>query len=68
MSATLPNGRYDAMQHKQAIRKQREKGCSVYIAAEELAKAGFDPDGPPPFYRVWGTQRGGVFVRLYRDA
>jgi hypothetical protein len=40
----------------------------VYIPAEELAKAGFDPNGPAPFYRTWGTSRGGVLVRLYREA
>lgn len=66
MTSTLPNGRYDAQERKQALRKQREKGCSVYIAAEELLAAGFDPEGPPPFYRVWGASRGGVFVRLYK--
>jgi hypothetical protein len=40
----------------------------VYIAAEELEKAGYPPDGPAPFYRVWGSSRGGLFVRLYREA
>jgi hypothetical protein len=35
---------------------------------EELVKAGFSPDDPPPFYRVWGRGRGSVMVRLYRDA
>lgn len=67
MSAIPANGRYDSHLRRRAIRKQREKGCSVYIAAEELRKAGVDPNGPEPFYRVWGTQRGGVFVRLYRE-
>ena len=67
MSATLANGRYDAGRRRRAKRDGREKGCRVYIPAEELAKAGFDPDGPEPYYRVWGTQRGGVFVRLYRE-
>jgi len=40
----------------------------VYIPAEELEKAGIDPNGPPPFYRTWGTSRGGVLIRLYREA
>ena len=39
----------------------------MYIPAEELAKAGIDPNGPAPFYRTWGTSRGGVMVRLYRE-
>jgi hypothetical protein len=46
----------------------REKGCRVYIAADELERAGYDPSGPAPFYRVWGSSRGGLFIRLYREA
>lgn len=63
----LPAGRYDHGLRRRAQRHGREKGCRVNIPAEELAKAGFDPDGPLPFYRVWGTKRGGVYVRLYRE-
>lgn len=43
-------------------------GCHIYIPAEELATAGIDPAGPPPAYRTWGTSRGGVMVRLYKEA
>lgn len=64
----LPNGRYDPGLRRRAVRKQRERGCSIYIAAQELLAAGYDPDDPPPYYRVWGTPSGGVFVRLYREA
>lgn len=67
MNAVLPAGRYDAMARRQATRKQRERGCSVYIPAEELLKAGIDPEGPAPFYRTWGSTRGSVLVRLYRQ-
>lgn len=61
------NSRYDAMARRRAQRRQRQRGVSVYIPAEELARAGFSPDDPPPFYRVWGQPRGGVFVRLYKE-
>jgi len=61
-------GKYDAAARRRAQRRGRERGCSVYIPAEELVKAGIDPDGPVPFYRTWGTSRGGVMVRLYREA
>lgn len=71
LSARLAAGRYDALARRQATRKQRERGCSVYIPAEELAKAGIDPDGPAPFYRTWGYRRGpnsaSVIVALYRE-
>lgn len=58
-------GRYDAHARRRATRKQRERGCSIYIAAEELQRAGWPLDGPAPWYRVWGSSRGGLYVRLY---
>lgn len=61
-------GRYDSGARRQSKRKQRERGCWVYVPAEELQKAGFDPQGPPPLYRTWGSKSGGVFVRLYRTS
>ncbi len=57
---------YDHARRRRTKRKQRERGCWLYIAQEELAKAGFTSDEPAPFYKVWGSSRGGVFVRLYR--
>lgn len=59
--------RYDSAARRRAQRRGRERGCWVFVPAEELTKAGFDPAGEPPLYRTWGTARGGVFVRLYRD-
>lgn len=67
MSAEQVNGRHDPMMRRRAIRKQREKGCSIYIPREDLVAAGFDPDGPAPFYRTWGYRRGSVIVRLYQE-
>ena len=60
--------RYDAAARRRSQRRGRERGCHIYIPAEELVKAGIDPAGPPPAYRTWGTSRGGVMVRLYREA
>jgi hypothetical protein len=65
------SGRYDPAERKQGKRSQRERGCWVYIAADELVAAGIDPYGPAPFYRAHGFQRsrnaGSVIVSLYRD-
>lgn len=61
-------GRYDHGLRRRATRVQRQRGVRVYIPMEELEKAGFSPDAPPPFYRVWGSRRGSVLVRLYREA
>ena len=58
--------RYDDQARRKAQRRPGEKGISIFIPAAELRKAGIDPDGDPPDYRVWGRDRGGVLVRLYR--
>lgn len=64
----LPQGRYDSAARRRAVRKQRERGCHLYIPAEELIAAGLDPHAPePPFYRVWGRPGGSILVRLYRE-
>jgi len=63
----LDSGRHDPALRRQGARSGRERGCWVYIAAEQLARAGFDPLGPAPFYRIWPSSRGGLFVRLYRE-
>lgn len=68
MGAVAPAGRYDAGLRRRASRSRRMRGCYVYIPADELAKAGFDPHGDAPFYRTWGSKRGSVLVRLYRGA
>lgn len=59
--------RYDRARRKQAVRKGAERGCWLFVPAAELTKAGIDPHEPPPFYRVWGTKRGGLVARLYRE-
>lgn len=64
-NGTPANGRYDAMQRRVGKRAGREKGCWIYVPAEELRKAGIDPSGSPPFYRTWGAKRGSLLVRLY---
>lgn len=56
------------MLRRRATRKQRERGCFIYIPLEELVKTGVDVDGPPPFYRVWGSTRGRLVVQLYKAA
>jgi hypothetical protein len=61
------NGRHDVAERKQALRKQRERGCWVYIAAELLEQAGIDPKGDRPFYRIWAGERGRFVVTLYRE-
>lgn len=64
-------GSYDTVRRKRAKRSGREAGCWVYIAAEELERAGFDPRDEPPVYRAWGarhsTNTGRVIVSLYRE-
>lgn len=70
VSPSAASGRYDAAERKRGVRKGRERGCWVYIAAAELERAGFLEDDPP-YYRAHGFQRsanaGSVIVSLYRD-
>lgn len=68
MSAAIRSGRHDHGLRRQSTRSGRMRGCYIYIPQEDLVKAGIDPAGPAPFYRTWGTSRGGVMVRLYTEA
>lgn len=58
---------YDPGRIRKAQRYGAEKGVRINIPAAELRKAGIDPNGPTPTYRVWGTSKGGVMVRLYSE-
>jgi hypothetical protein len=59
--------KYDPHERRQAQRHGRERGCRVYVPGEELERAGWPLDGPAPYYRVWGSARGSLLVRLYRE-
>lgn len=61
------HGRHDPGLRRRALRAGRQRGCSIYITAEDLQRAGFAPDEPPPWYRVWGGARGRYIVVLYRE-
>lgn len=65
--ALQANTKHDTAARRRAQRRGRERGCWVYVPAEELAKTGFDPYGDPPFYRTWGSSRGRLVVQLYRQ-
>ena len=69
--ATIPgmasSGSFDHARRRKSTRKQRERGCSIYIPAEVLQAVGWPEGSPPPFYRVWAGRRGGLTVRLYRE-
>jgi hypothetical protein len=58
---------HDHAARRRSLRRGRERGCWLYVPAEQLVKAGIDPAEPPPAYRTWPTSRGGVMVRLYRE-
>jgi len=61
------SGKHDPAARRRSQRRGRERGCWVYITADELAEAGFVRDDPPPWYRVWGGKRGRYVVTLYRE-
>lgn len=57
---------YDPARHRKSKRSGAQRGVWVYVAAPELRKAGIDPHGPAPEYRLWGTRSGGLMGRLYK--
>ena len=60
----MPAGRHDAAQWRKASRKGRERGCSLFIAAEELAGAGIDPYAEPPLFKVYPGRKRTLLVQL----
>jgi hypothetical protein len=72
VEATRRRGRpYDAATRRRSQRRGAERGAWVYIPADELRAAGFDPYSDPPWYRMIGHRRsrnaGSVIVSLYRE-
>jgi len=59
---------YDSAYLRRSVRRGRERGCWVYVPAEELAKTRVGADGAPPRYRTTGRENGStVVVTFYRD-
>lgn len=65
LSSDPVSSSYDPLRRRRTIRRGREKGCWLYVPADELLAAGFSLLDPPPWYRVWGTKKG-VLIRLYK--
>lgn len=61
-----PNPRYDPRKARRAQRHGADRGVRIYVPAAELERAGY-PLNEPLTYRVWGSDRGGVTVRFYRE-
>ena len=59
--------RHDPQRARQSVRQAGRKDVRISIAGEELRKAGIDPDGPPPKFRVWvdPKRKGSVQIRFY---
>lgn len=59
---------HDTAKRRKTKRAGRERGCWLYITADELAALGIDPAGPPPYFRVWASgPRPRLVVNLYRE-
>jgi hypothetical protein len=67
-TGSLAHGRHDAAARRKAQRRGRERGCWVYISAEQLARGDLASDAFVPWYRIWGGPRGRYIVTLYRTA
>jgi hypothetical protein len=63
-----PAHRYDPAARRKAKPGSRgERGIWLYIPRDELLRLGAPIDGSPVYYRVWGTERGGAFLRFYNE-
>jgi len=49
---------YDSARRRRTVSRGRERGCWVYVPAEELAKTAWRDERPPPFYRLWARTGG----------
>ena len=60
---------YDHARRRRCVRRGRERGCWLYIPAEQLLHMGFAPGDAAPFYRTWEdrTGRPRLVVNLYRQ-
>lgn len=60
-------GRHDQGARRRSVRKGRERGCWVYIPAEQLQRSGIDPRGAPPYFRSWDGRKRTILVQLYTE-
>ncbi len=59
---------YDPARRRRTVSRGRERGCWVYVPAEELQKLRDASDRPPPFYRLWALTGGRTIrVQFYAD-
>jgi len=58
---------YDQARRRRGVRRGREKGCWLYVPAEELQAAGIEPGDPVPHYRLWPRAKRTLLVQLYRE-
>ncbi len=59
---------YDPARRRRTVSRGRERGCWVYVPAEELAKTNYRGKSPPPFYRLWARSGGRtVHVQFYGE-
>lgn len=58
---------YDQAKRRKTKRTGAERGVWVYVPAVELKSAGFDPQAPAPFYRLWPKAKGTILVQLYAE-
>ena len=57
---------HDYAARRKTKRTGRERGCWLYIPAEELAATGYESDAPP-FYRLWPGRKRTILVQLYEE-
>jgi hypothetical protein len=65
MRDMMPNGRHDGKALRRARQSGRQRGVSIYLAAEELERSGLPIDGSRMTYAVAVGERGRFVVTLH---
>lgn len=60
-------GKHDQAARRQSRRAGRERGCWVYIPAEQLRRLGIDPAADAPLYRTWDGRKRTALVQFYTE-
>lgn len=62
-------GSHDPAQRRKTVRRGRERGCWLYVPAEQLERAGYPTvrGSSTPWYRTWLGRKGTILVQLYPE-
>ena len=58
---------HDHARRRKTVRRGRERGCWLYVPAEQLVETGFQLSEPPPYYKTWPGRKRTILVQFYTE-